>query len=515
MRNQQPKRTRIDPTSSANKSKGTASTDGNQPKQLTPTAAAKQCIKDHCESLSPHLATILERVANEHLVLLTKRHSKQAQVDKLGTIANLDPTNAKDMARVEMKDVPRSARINFKVTAPKEISEDNEFLALKEEQEHYMKTVHTRLTGFVKRSNEIQIKHINSSIDNSLAKGLHIIATAVTTENGGNDNPHQIVNSILDSNHESILKYATHNGLNDFRNGYKALHSLADLPNPEALPTPSPARRGVAAQAPMDVSDDTGRDESLFPHLFDPPSPPQPQQQRNNRPQPRTALQTLIVTVKRLYEQLLNYPFEMYLSQKEEADKQVALRQLETTIFTTGATEDAAMVVDGEAAPSPQTLIELIKKESQHTTAGLHKEISSLQKQLKKAGPNNSNSKGRKKNAPNQSNKERGRSQSLRRRTAPKQKEKANSNRNKNTNRGPNPNNNRRCSNSKNGRSGSNTRKPRQNRNRVEEQDSGTGHDNRSNNRNYRRSHSRNSSDRNRSNSRRGSGRPRNQSNRN
>ena len=493
------KRTRIDPTASANnnnKSKGNNSTTGNNT-NLTPTATAKKSIKDHCESLSPQLAPILARVAHEHLLLLIKRHSKMAQATKQGKVTALDPTNAEAMANLELSDIPRSARLNFKVTAPKEVMEDPEFLQLKQVAENYIKTVHHKLTGFVKQSTDIQIKHANSDVDKSLASSFYIIATAVITNSDNSEDAHKIVNSILDAHHESVLKNATTNTLAAFRNNYKLLHNLTDLPNPENVPARSPARRGAGANAAAAAAD-TGRGESLFPELVDPPNPPALRAAQPTNPQPRTPLHTSIINVKRLFEQLLNYPYEVYLACQKEADKMVALKKLETTIFTTKATEDSAMVVDGENAPSPELLKEMIRKESQRSNAGLQKKINQLEKDLKKA------------RSPNAT---RGRSHSARRSSASKQKQNANTNGN---NRGSSNQRSRRRStsgsrppNPNNRRGGTNRRGKGKGKAAGSNRDSGNDNRDKGNNR------SRKSSTRSRSNSRRASNRPRDRSNRN
>ena len=506
------KRTRIDPTASGSSN----SQENAAPKAPSPTAAAKEYIEQHVASLSPHLAPILERTAKEHLALLLKRQNTKALITKFAKVADLDPSDADAMASLESKNVPRSARLNFQITADSEVMEDAHFTNLQNETNLYVKQIQVKLTGFVKEAKILQLKHQDIALDKSLANSMFIIAKACS-ENGEAQDPddpnaklasiqkaHTIVNSILDNNHELALKYATQKDLAQFRSGYQALHNLMNLPEPETINiAQSPARRGATAN-----NDPTGQGECIgFGYLgIQPEAPTLP-----TPPRPPSQTQTLIVTVKRYFEALLNYPFETYLAHTKEESKAVALRKLNTEIFTTKATEETAMQLDAEAAPSAETVLELIQKESNKNNAMLLKKIAQLEQKLSKPGNSNSNSNSNNNRQNNRRNQNPNNRRGQRSRSASRKKENA-SKKNNNRNNNNSQSNNSRRRNS-NGSNNSNAqRNPQRGRNTAAaaNRDS-TGNNNSSG----RRSRSNSSSKKKRSNSKRGSNRQSNRSNRN
>jgi hypothetical protein len=92
----------------------------------------------------------------------------------------------------------------------------------------------------------------------------------------------------------------------------------------------------------------------------------------------RTNQQTRILNTKIQLEELLMRPFDIYTAQTQDVAKSIALRQLETKLFATKATDDAVMIVDNTEAPTPETLQQLITKGIAKATSSMQKEIQRL-----------------------------------------------------------------------------------------------------------------------------------------
>jgi hypothetical protein len=183
---------------------------------------------------------------------------------------------------------------------------------------------------------------------------------------------------------DSLLKHNNNITTNDFIAGYKAIHGLDSMPQATPMQmAASPARRSHSTTTAM-VGDSIGH-AIMNNNNNEINSPP-----RTARAT-RTNQQTRIINTKIQLEELLLRPFDIYTAQTQDVAKSIALRQLETKLFASKATDDTAMIVDNTEAPTPETLQQLITKGIAKATSSMQKEIQRLHAAITNK-PNTTNS---------------------------------------------------------------------------------------------------------------------------
>ncbi len=440
--NESTKRLRIDPNtmpSTNTTMNNTRSKTADSTKSpATPTAAASQHIDVFVESLYPQLSNIIPRIAKEHLKLLRAHHKKKQDIAKFEECIRIAEANEPG---IEPK-WPRSANLKFALANSADIDTNPDFVTLKQQSQDYVKGVKITLTKYILGACQISLKTIEQNINASLAHAL-FNSTIAYLKGATNDVPdstnlnteaHKIVNTLLDSHHETLLQFSVNTDLQTFRDGYKATHSLDRLPNPVELQVAlSPARRNRST----DTNTSTEMiGDSIGLAMIANTTNTQPAE---NARQQRSGEQTRILTIKNMIVSTLIRPYKIFLEQSNTLSKAVALKELETSLFTSSATDAAAMLVDNEATPNPQQLQELITKSVASATANLQSEIRQLKSKLDAHSPSPPRRNNKQQQAKNQlrgrsrsQNRGRPRSQSRGRRGA---SSKRNSNRNKNNNR--------------------------------------------------------------------------------
>ena len=110
----QPKRPRSDTTAAPHSENPTAvSSQG----KTSPKALALEMITVHVESFLPVLNPILSNTGRQFIDLLHRRHNKQRQFDRMSA---------------DDETIPRSARIEFQLLAPKNVLERPDFIELQD-----------------------------------------------------------------------------------------------------------------------------------------------------------------------------------------------------------------------------------------------------------------------------------------------------------------------------------------------------------------------------------------------
>jgi hypothetical protein len=214
-RNSTPKRLRIDPNATMPKSSPTAMPNDDattSTKALTPTATAVAQIEQYTASLFPQMQPILLKLAKPHLQLLLQRQKKEELLNNITTAITI----AEDDTNTNPPKWPKSANLKFKLSVPKELLTNPEFVALDAATKAYVETVRLHLTKQIHSATQIEIKSLTQSINASLAKALFHITVAVlkSSDDAPADDPklvansHTIVNSILDNAADDILQFS-------------------------------------------------------------------------------------------------------------------------------------------------------------------------------------------------------------------------------------------------------------------------------------------------------------------
>ena len=358
--------------------------------------------------------------------------------------ANLDPNKDEDLEKVDPKRVPSSARLKFEITAPKEIKELPAFATLAEEAGKFNKQAQIQYAKYIYRSIQLTIDHHEKSSDNNLADTLYHMALAYVSD-GSTDQTaettrqaetkaHLIAVSCIENYNETILTHANKKDKAEFKELYRTHHSLGALPNATApFSYSSPARILRNGNPTAQAQAQPVGDGSIFGNDGNELLTQQPPQINRTLP---SDVQTTMADLIRKYDSLLVSPMTIYLQRVQDLQKGVAMKKLETDIFTKKATEDADMQVNEQTAVSPELLLEMIQKEATKLQKPLLNEIKSLKKQMASSnGRNNNHNNNNTNNNPRSNNPKgrRGRSRSKSKsrgnstpRGASKNKEKAN-----------------------------------------------------------------------------------------
>jgi hypothetical protein len=348
------KRTRFDPSASD----GTSIT-GKSSK--SPMAAATSHVQAHVASLQPPIATILSRLAKQYLLLLSKLYHKTKQLETL-----------KD----DLSFVPRSARINFELSASKKAKLDAEFPALRDKCTQIIDETTTSLKNQIVLVTDLEIKILRNDVRELFANSLQVITKAFLIADGHSETilPERMVNTLLDRYHETLLPQYLLCSLAQFRKIYSDLHNLASLPDP--YPTSQPAA----------AAEDTAPSQSLFLSVAEQNAI------RNSAraPAPRTTEDTVASTLKRTLESIFITSWKLYLRQSETNSIDLALNKLSIEHFDSKATEAAVMEIDMEPPATRQHLDGLIRASVSKQTKKLQAEIQSLKAGLaKQTAPKN------------------------------------------------------------------------------------------------------------------------------
>ena len=183
----------------------------------SPMAHATTHISDHVASLQPQIATILSRLAKQHILLHSKLHHRIKQVEKMESDAEF---------------IPRSARVNFVLNLSKMAEQDAEFPALRDECTRIVEETQKSLKKQIIAATNIEIKILKQDLQKDLTAAIHIAVKAfLLAEDNTIIPPEKMGSTILDRYHEILLSHC-YCDLTTFCHIYITENGLADLPLP-------------------------------------------------------------------------------------------------------------------------------------------------------------------------------------------------------------------------------------------------------------------------------------------
>lgn len=332
----------------------TTATNGGPSK--SPMAHATAHISDHVASLQPQIATILSRLAKQHLLLLSKLYHRMKQVEKMESDADF---------------IPRSARVNFVLNLSKTAEQDAEFPALRDECLRIVEETQNSLKKQIIAATNIEIKILKLELQKDLAGAIHMAVKAflLADEKATSIPPEKMGSTLLDRYHETLLSHA-HCLLADFRPIYCTENGITDLPAPYAVADTNARRR--ATQATQDNSD------SLFPGLLANPPPADAPPVRN------VTEDNLASNLKRTLESVFITTWAIYLGHSKANAVDAALKKLSIEHFDSKATESAAMEIDMEPPATRLQLDSLIQDSVSKQTKKLQRELTTIRAELTK-----------------------------------------------------------------------------------------------------------------------------------
>ena len=212
----------------------------------SPMAHATAHISDHVALLQLQIATILSRLAKQHLLLLSKLYHRMKQVEKMESDADF---------------IPRSARVNFVLNLSKTAEQDAEFPALRDECLRIVEETQKSLKNQIIAATNLEIKILKLELQKDLAGAIHMAIKAflLADEKATSIPPEKMGSTLLNQYHETLLSHV-HCLVADFSPIYCAKNGITDLPAPYRV---ADTARRRATQATQENEND-----SLFPQLI-------------------------------------------------------------------------------------------------------------------------------------------------------------------------------------------------------------------------------------------------------
>jgi hypothetical protein len=312
----------------------------------TPTVLAESFIRSSVASLQPTLATIIEKLGKEHLVLLGLHDGKKSTLKKME-----DNTDF----------IPRSARIDFKISGSKRAERSAEFITLTEETSTMVDEFRKKLRGQIIKALKIEVNSMEDEMRDHLLKAIRLIAKSFMIVNKNTGDVDFKVNTLMAFFSVSLTKHCPMTLL-QFQELYKKVHDL------ETFPPSAPTGTNPMDNQPDIVPDDI---DIL-----------------------NTTLESVFVTT-----------WDNYKEQQAKNTVALELKKLSAGYFTDRDTATAVAAVDLEPAADKPELKALIRKETKAEHLILRQEINNLKQQIVvlKKQPNtvqkNSNARGQGKGA--------------------------------------------------------------------------------------------------------------------
>jgi hypothetical protein len=150
-------------TSSVKRTRFDASALCPSDKATTPMVLARLSLQTHCASLQPEIATILSKLGLERLQVLHKLSHKSIQAK---TIED-DP-----------EFIPRSARVNFALSASKLVEQDAEYTRLVDETSTLVTTFQSALKTKILAIAQLEVLTLQKQLCSDFATSLHLSVKA-------------------------------------------------------------------------------------------------------------------------------------------------------------------------------------------------------------------------------------------------------------------------------------------------------------------------------------------------
>ena len=377
-----PKRVRVNPTPT------------NTAVNRAPLKSAQLHIQEYVSSLPPTTASILLRLAKNHLQLRAKLHHKLEQLKKMKDDASF---------------IPRSARVNFTLAGSKAAEQTPEFQTLRDNTSTLVEKFQTDLKKQISAATEIEKKVLLSQLRTDLATSLRVATRALLLTLDSKADEDRVISNILDNYSTTFLSFLDTTKA-EFTTLYKTTHTIDVFPNPYTAQVhhhnPPASQNTQASQASQDTPnlsqqttqtvDTVDHSDSLFVGEIR-----EAAASRANRRTTNTAVGPIpfygdIKSIKRALESLFVTTWSIYQNQAKHNATTIALRQLATDHFDTKATEDAAMEIDTEPPANRTLLSELVQQEVSKRTNKLNSEIGRLKSQLKEKNASRGRSTGAK-----------------------------------------------------------------------------------------------------------------------
>ena len=297
------------------------------PLKTSPLSAARALLSSSLESLPDTFRTIASLHGKKFLKL---------QADKAHRISLIKRYAADDYT-------PRSARVEFALTATPKVMETPEFTTLAGETKTLVEAFQKALTASISSVTELEIAALDNDINKTVFTLLHDLAALwlVNADPTDDDPPSRALALLCLEKHSSLLEHTMLTRSNVFEQYKKHRDCDEDIHLRGGL---DPALRGC-----------------LLSHIGG-----------------------LMIILK----PILNDAWSLFNDHTQARATNVALEKLSTLLLTAPPTADTAMAVDTEQTVDAKTLDELIQKRVDEQTKALKTKINQMEQQQKRQPKN-------------------------------------------------------------------------------------------------------------------------------
>jgi hypothetical protein len=314
----------------------TSTTNSDDPS--LPKTLAERHINITAASLHPQIAPIVTRLGKEHLILLCKRDQKRKAVQRL-----IDDDDV----------IPRSARFQFHLSAPKRTEALLEYTQLQEKAKAIITQCGLDLKKLIIQAAKLEITTMDGEIKTHLVRSIRLITQAFLIVNNDNTNCDNKVHQLA-SRYVEALSFNAKMDINEFCDVYKRAHSLDTFPI-----------RIQREAADIDHSDSIILSQIAQANLA-----------------PNSSNHNDLETIKNAIESVLVTAWSKYTEQQQKNKVSLELKKLSATFFTEQVTEQTVLEVDQEPAADKIELKALIRQETKAETKSLEQKIDDLMKQI-------------------------------------------------------------------------------------------------------------------------------------
>jgi hypothetical protein len=349
------KRARVDDAGTSTATTTTITTeDPHLPKTL-----AEAHINITAASLHPQIAPIVTKLGKTHLLLLCKREQKQKAVQRLIDDEQL---------------IPRSARFQFTLSAPKRTEASLEYTTLQEKAKAIVTQCGLDLKKVIIQAAKLEIITLDNDIKIDLVRSIRLITQAFLIVNNDSTNCDNKAHQLASLHIASLSKNAKMD-INEFCDVYKNTHSLESFP----------------VRIPRETIEIDHSDSMFATQIA------------------RTTTETDqtnhdLDIIKQTIESVFITAWAKYTEQQKKNKIALELKKLSASFFTEQATEQSVIEVDQEPAADKIELKALIRQEAKAETKSLEQKINELTKQIadlaEAARSKNTNTGGRQHGAP-------------------------------------------------------------------------------------------------------------------
>ena len=357
-----------------------------------PKLLAESFIRAKIASLPhPIIATNVEKLGKEHLLLLSKR----LHIEK----ANQRLVNDDEV-------IPSSARFKFELLVSDRVKELPEYKELQDQTTIIVSEMQSKLKKQIIAASKLEIIAITNEIQRHLAKSIRLITNAYLLVNKDNTNVdtkvYQLAQIYLDN-----MSTHTPMTLATFVKVYKSVHTIETFPPRAATTTTASTRTTTTASNTTTAT--SNRQSTPAPTVspfFTPGAGSRTE--RNERSDNTTTTATSqekddddddeimasqdLTVIKTVIEDVFVSSWTQFVEQQTQNELTIQLKKLSSTYFTTRSTSESVAVVDAEPAADKKELKALIRLETIAENKNLTKLLETMQKELDKLKSNSKNS---------------------------------------------------------------------------------------------------------------------------